>query len=193
MARFDDLQVVYMRVLTVALAFIQADTAKLGECEFRLISELNAQLIIHHPYQHLSRLEEHFQLAKDDLTTAWKVINDHYLTDLLFRYPPSTIAIAAVVLSVRPGSHRSDQSSGDQPGPVAAFGATSTPHGIDEKLKEWFVEGDVDVEGVMDCVQQMISLYATLETFPQSDEKCREQIGIFWKGQHLMSWAGGMQ
>jgi hypothetical protein len=62
--------------------YILPDTAKLGECEFWLISEIKAQLIIHHPYRSLNELQTKLELSQDEMSVAWSVVNDHYVTDL---------------------------------------------------------------------------------------------------------------
>ena len=79
---------------------LTSDTSKLGECEFALISELNAQLVVHHPYRALAELQSAMGLNHDELVVAWSLVNDHYLTDLPLLHPPHVIAIAAAVLAV---------------------------------------------------------------------------------------------
>ncbi|KAF2456903.1 RNA polymerase II holoenzyme cyclin-like subunit [Lineolata rhizophorae] len=81
-------------------AEIIPDQSKMGECEFTLISELNSQLIVHHPYRTLYELQQTFSLPNDEFSTAWHIINDHYLTDLPLLYPPHVIAVTAVFLAV---------------------------------------------------------------------------------------------
>ena len=73
-----------------------ADTAKLGECEFYLISEMNSQLIVHHPYRTLLDLQTSLALSPDEMSLAWYVINDHYLTDLPMLHPPHVITMTSV-------------------------------------------------------------------------------------------------
>lgn len=176
---------------------MQPDVAKMGECEFRLISEMNAQLIIHHPYRHLGQLKEHLQLDEDAATIAWKVVNDHYLTDLPFRYPPHIIATMAVVLTVTPGLHQNAATSASNRNLTVSTGMPTSAVPVGsleevERLQQWLIQSDtVDVEAVLDCVQQMISLYVLLDQNPQADEKCKEQIARF-VGAQRPDWAGGM-
>src|SRR6266516_2746677 len=80
--------------------FITPDTSKLGECEFFLISEMNSQLIVHHPYRTLLDLQGTLSLTQEETTLAWSVINDHYFTDLPLLYPPHVIAITAIFLGI---------------------------------------------------------------------------------------------
>ncbi|KAF2813507.1 C/H/G cyclin [Mytilinidion resinicola] len=76
------------------------DTSKLGECEFSLISELNSQLIIHHPYRALAEYTATFALSAEESALAWSIVNDHYLTDLPLLHPPHVIAVTAIFLAV---------------------------------------------------------------------------------------------
>ncbi len=39
-------------------------------------------------------------MSQDEITLAWSVINDHYLTDLPLLYPPHVIAVTAILLAV---------------------------------------------------------------------------------------------
>ncbi|KAK5001395.1 RNA polymerase II holoenzyme cyclin-like subunit, partial [Cryomyces antarcticus] len=79
---------------------VMADISKLGECEFWLISEMNSQLILHHPYRSLSELQQTFALTTDEALLASSIINDHYLTDLPFLHAPHVMAITAIILAV---------------------------------------------------------------------------------------------
>jgi cyclin C len=76
------------------------DISKIGECEFSLISEMNSQLILHHPYRSLNELQTQFQLTQEENALAWSIINDHYLTDLPLLHAPHVIAITAMFLAV---------------------------------------------------------------------------------------------
>jgi cyclin C len=79
---------------------LHLDTSKLGECEFFLISEMNSQLIVHQPYRTLTNMEEDFNLCSDEVSLAWSIINDHYMTDLPLLYPPHIIALTAILLAL---------------------------------------------------------------------------------------------
>lgn len=76
------------------------EIAKIGECEFWLISEMSAQLIVHQPYRTLTALQQDFQLANDDHVLAVSFLNDHFMTDLPLLYAPHTIALAAIMLAL---------------------------------------------------------------------------------------------
>lgn len=147
--------------LTVYQECIQADMSKLGECEFWLISELNAQLIVHHPYQELSNLKDSLALTNDELALAWSVINDHYVTVMLLQKPPRIVALAALVLVavVRPSQNAGSEGSRTSRG---------------EQVMRWIGKGDVDIEAIAESVQELISMYATLDQY--NEKVCKEQL-----------------
>ncbi len=76
------------------------ETSKLGECEFFLISEMNSQRIIHQAYRTLTTLQPDLGLSQDEVALAWSIINDHFMTDLPLLYPPHTVALTAILLSL---------------------------------------------------------------------------------------------
>ncbi|KAI4151678.1 MAG: hypothetical protein LQ341_000853 [Variospora aurantia] len=176
--------------------FIPSDVSKLGECEFILISEMNSQLIIHHPYRTLQQLQARLSLSQDDISLAWSIINDHYLTDLPLLVAPHVVAIAAIFLALAL-----------KPGQVSLQGHTSTsaalanmaqPHKENSQAKinptnssqerveyfvKWLAEGEVDIQAVVDSTQELISLYDVWEQY--SEKTCKEQISRFVKARGL--------
>ncbi|KAK3372760.1 cyclin-C [Lasiosphaeria ovina] len=101
------------------------DTSKLGECEFFLISEMNSQLIVHQPYRTLTSLQADFGMTPDEVTLAWYIINDSYMTDLPLLFAPHIIALTAMLLALvlRPPASNSGQAGG---GGSAASGMGAT-------------------------------------------------------------------
>lgn len=146
---------------------VQADTAKLGECEFLLISELNAHLIIHHPYAKLVGLKEQLSLTEDEMSLAWSVVNDHYVTSLPLRFAPGIIAVAAVMMAtiVRPSQSRVTGSS-----MRAAPGRPAQSQR--EEVLTWIAQSKINMSSLVECVQALISLYAALETY--NERECKE-------------------
>jgi len=172
----------------MCIDFIQADTSKLGECEFAVISELKAQLVVHHPYRSLSDLQERLCLTLDDVALAWSVINDHYLTDMALRYAPHIIATTAIVLVVttRPSQSSVQRHSTAINGARFCFQAIqahlpSPPVHCSEsrgqKLTNWLTRSGLDIEATIACTQELISLYVALENY--SEKTCKDQIGLF--------------
>lgn len=155
---------------------------------------MNSYLIVHHPYRTLQDLTSVMGLTQEEANTSWCVINDSYLTDLPLLYPPHIIALTAIFLSVtlKPSHtgalptlsvHASMNSTG-----VAAIAAaagksgngnssnTGTgPQTRTDKLIEWYAESGVDMEAIIDCTQELISLYEVWETY--SEKLCKEQLG----------------
>jgi cyclin-C len=183
--------------------FMTSDVAKLGECEFSLISEMNSNLIVHHPYRTLSELQTTLSLSADEVALAWSIINDHYLTDLPILNPPHVIAVTAIFLAVtlKPSQTNLQNvslSAAAIAGAVQAAtmsrdpssNATKTenaalppPAAKVQKLVSWLAEGEISIEAVVECTQEIISLYEVWEQY--NEKNCKEQIGRFVKGRGL--------
>ncbi|KAJ6184154.1 hypothetical protein N7519_005455 [Penicillium mononematosum] len=149
--------------------FITPDVAKLGECEFALISELSSQLIVHHPYRTLSELQTELSLTSDEIALAWSVINDHYLTDLPLLHPPHVIAIMAIIVAVMLAA-LSDKTGSGPPPKI-------------QKLVGWLAESEVDIKAVIECTQELVSLYEVWEQY--SEKSCKELLGRMVKSKNL--------
>ena len=164
-------------------------TGTLGECEFLLISEIHAQLVVHHPFRPLKELQKMLGLTDEEFDLASSFINDHYVTNLPFLYPPHVIATAAVsfILSMPPSlgvdSGAALLMKNSHPGVATASQTPASLQNKSQKLKYWLVQSDIDVEGVIDCVQEMVSLYALWEQYSEKD--CRDLINRFIKERKL--------
>ena len=179
--------------------FITPDVSKLGECEFALISEMNSQLIVHHPYRTLTDLQRELPLSTEEVALAWSVINDHYLTDLPLLYPPHVIAVMAIVVAIvlMPNSQTGGLGA-SRPSVLAAAmreggGSSSTnilgamnegrvPARV-QHLVGWLGDCEVDIEAVIECTQEVLSLYEVWEMY--SEANCKELIGRMVKGRNL--------
>ncbi|KAJ0414946.1 cyclin-like protein [Aspergillus carlsbadensis] len=176
--------------------FIAPDVSKIGECEFSLISEMHSQLIVHHPYRTLSDLQTELTLTSDEVALAWSVINDHYLTDLPLLYPPHVIAVMAIIVAVvfKPSSQTSYHG---HPAPIAGAmreggmnilaalgdkGGNGPPERI-QKLIAWLAESEVDIKAVIECTQELVSLYEVWEQY--SEKNCKELLGRMVKSKSL--------
>ncbi|KAJ5938952.1 hypothetical protein N7454_002446 [Penicillium verhagenii] len=177
--------------------FITPDVAKLGECEFALISEMSSQLIVHHPYRTLTEMQDELPLSPDEVALAWSVINDHYLTDLPLLHPPHIIAIMAIIISVvfKP-VHSTNFGGSAQTALASAMRDASsmnmlaalsdkTNHGPPriQKLVLWLAESEVDIKAVIECTQELLSLYEVWEQY--SEKHCKELIGRMVKTKNL--------
>lgn len=176
--------------------FVVSDIAKLGECEFYLISEMNSQLIIHHPYRTLTDLQSSLSMAQEDVSLAWSIINDHYLTDLPLLFPPHVIAATAIFLAITLKPTQAGlQAAASTAAVMANAGSlpqepasTATTASIAQQKKvqnlmSWLVEGEIDIKGMIDCSQEIISLYEMLEHY--NEKTCKEQINRFVKARGL--------
>ena len=171
--------------------------AKLGECEFALISEMSSQLIVHHPYRTLSELQAELALSSDEVALAWSVINDHYLTDLPLLHPPHIIAVMAIIVAVvfkpsHPGNFGNSAQSalagvmrdGGGMGMLAALSDKSGagPPRI-QNLVQWLAESEIDIKAVIECTQELLSLYEVWEQY--NEKHCKELIGRMVRGKNL--------
>ena len=183
--------------LLIRAAFITAsEIAKVGECEFYLISEMSSQMIVHHPYRTLLDLQNPLNLSQEDVSMAWSVINDHYLTDLPLLYPPHVIAIAAIFLAL---TLRQPSTNAQQPHTATANmysqaslrkdasdptnSGTTAQQKKSQHLVNWLSESDVNIKAVMECCQEIISLYDVLETYQES--VCKDAISHFVRARGL--------
>ncbi|KAK3304196.1 cyclin-like protein [Chaetomium strumarium] len=103
------------------------DAPRVGECEFSLISEMQSQLIVHQPYRTLLAVQDQFALTHDEMSLAWTVINDHYMTDLPLLHPPHVVALTAVLLALvlRPSSSGAGAAGGGGSAAAAAAAANA--------------------------------------------------------------------
>lgn len=182
---------------------LTSDTSKLGECEFALISEMNSQLIVHHPYHTLTELQGELGLNQEELALAWSLINDHYLTDLPLLHPPHVIAIAAatIAITMKPsqGAGTGSTSGGTNSGVSAtamqgalqslSSGGMGTGGGAQaakiQKLINWLADSNVDIAAIIDTTQELISLHEVWESFSSNDKVCKEQLQRLIKGRGL--------
>ncbi|CAN8104174.1 unnamed protein product [Discula destructiva] len=106
------------------------DPSKIGECEFWIISELSSQLIVHQPYRTLTNLQSNLGLTGEEMTLAWNIINDHFMTDLPLLYPPHIIAFTAILLAIvfRPSPTSQGTGTGQGGSSGAAAAALSQPN-----------------------------------------------------------------
>ena len=170
-------------------------------------------MIVHHPYRSLTALQGTFSLTQEESTLAWSIINDHYMTDLPLLYPPHVVAVTAILLAMvlRPANTAGGQptasssinsstanniafaahaaltsagpSAGNQPRPSANDKQIGIPRTRIQKLSIWLAESNVDIEGIVDCIQEIISFYDVQEQY--NEKLTREQINRFVKARNL--------
>lgn len=148
-----------------------------------MISEMQAQLVIHHPYREIFELQKQLSLSQDEVNLAWCIVNDHYLTDLPLLHTPETMALAAVTLAVtvRPSQ---GSTGGQSLGAAVARGSQNpSTQTRGQMLMHRLTQASVNAEGVIECTQEMISLYVVWEEY--SEKTCKEQIGRYIKAKGL--------
>lgn len=175
--------------------FIVSDISKVGECEFFLISEMNCQLIVHHPYRTLMDLQSTLNMAPDEVSLSWSIINDHYLTDITLLFPPHVMAVTAIFLALvlkptQAGLQAAANTAAALANAVQNFKdnpmvetASSTAQGKVQYLVKWLAEGEVDIKAMIECTQEIISLYEVWEQY--NEKTCKEQIARFVKARGL--------
>lgn len=149
---------------------------------------MNSQLIIHHPYRSLAELQTQFQLMQEENALAWSIINDHYLTDLPLLHAPHVIAITAMFLAVvlKPTQGGLQVNAAGMTNALQTLGNARNAGGMQnrvQKLVDWLAESSVDIEAVVECTQELISLYEVWESY--TDKTCKDQIAKFVKARGL--------
>ena len=176
--------------------FIPSDISRLGECEFFLISEMNCQLIVHHPYRTLLALQNTLDLAQDEVSLAWSIINDSYLTDLGFLYPPHVIAITSIFMALvlKPTQVGLQAAAATATALASAIQSakdgssseefpTGQVQGKVQNMVQWLAKGEVDIKAVIEATQEIICLYEVWEQY--NDKTCKDQIARFVKARGL--------
>lgn len=158
---------------------------------------MSSQLIVHHPYRTLSELQSEIPLSSDEVALAWSVINDHYLTDLPLLHPPHVIAIMAIIVAVvfkpsHPGNFGGSAQSA-LTGAMRDGGAGNMLSALSEKvgsgpprmqkLVQWLAESEVDIKAVIECTQELLSLYEVWEQY--NEKQCKEMLGRMVKSKNL--------
>lgn len=170
---------------------------------------MNSQLIVHQPYRTLTSLQSDFYLTQDEVNLALSVINDHYMTDLPLLYPPHIIALTAILLALvlRPNPVPGGNNAANMAAATAALAqaqqnrpGSGSNHqnnaNATEKDKQqearvtkvqrfaaFLAESNVDIEGMIDCTQELISFYECHEQY--NDKMTREQVNRFVKARGL--------
>ncbi len=139
---------------------IAPEVDKLAECEFYLIEEMDACLVVHQPYSTFPLFTEFFTLSAQDGQIVWSVINDTYVTDLILLWPPHILAFAALLVGILT--------------PTPQFSSTrNSSTNLPSKIIDFIAESGIDMDGVSDCVQSLISLY---EIWQNYDSKRAKEI-----------------
>lgn len=160
---------------------------------------MNSQLIIHHPYrtlQDLQKTQNKLYITPEDASLAWYIINDSYLTDIPLLFPPHVMAVTAIflALTLKP-TQAGLQAAASTAAALANASYTlkennspetprdGSPETKVQNLVRWLAEGEIDIKTVVECSQEIISLYEIWEQY--SEKTCKEQISRFIKARGL--------
>ena len=157
---------------------------------------MSSQMIVHHPYRTLTELQRELALTSDEVALAWSVINDHYLTDLPLLHAPHVIAVMAIIVAVvfkpsQAGFHGSAApalAGAMRDGGVNMLTALNDKNGGGppprvQKLIDWLAESEVDIHAVVECTQELVSLYEVWEQY--SEKNCKELLSRMVRTQRL--------
>lgn len=125
------------------------------------------------------------------------------MTDLPLLYAPHVIAITSILLALilRPIGNGATPAAGTSTATIANAAQaalnvvnqtkiTTSPEKIGspvrtkvQKLSSWLAESNVDIEGMIDCTQEIISFYDVQELY--NEKNTRELINRFVKARGL--------
>lgn len=137
--------------------FVPPDPTKVTEFEFYLIEELQCYLIVHHPYRAMEQISAAFstmpqqiQLSSEDLQNTWSLINDSYITDAHLIYPPHVIAMSCLFIT------------------VCLKKKTPNSTTIQDAFNKFMADSHVDLQGILDTMQDLITLYDYWDKYNES-------------------------
>lgn len=153
---------------------------------------MDCQLIVHHPYRTLGQLQNTLNMGQEDVTLAWNIINDHYLTDLPLLYPLHIIAAMAIffAMTLKPSQGGLQTalatailSAKEKESPSTENSDNNLQKKKVKHLLEWLAKSEIDIAAMIDSTQEIISLYEVWEQY--NDKTCKEQIARFVKARNL--------
>jgi hypothetical protein len=107
------------------------------QAEFFLISELDHNLIIYHPFKSLKSFLQNSSMIFYS-QSAVNIVNDSYFCDVILHYPPFLIALAAIYM-------------------------TGIIEKQESKVKDWFDQLNVKMETVGEVLVEIIEMYENLK------------------------------
>ncbi|KAL1243811.1 Cyclin-C [Trichinella nativa] len=113
------------------------------EAEFFLLEMMDCCLIVYHPYRPLVQLMQDISQDEAVISTAWKVLNDSYRSDVCLLFPPYQIALACLHI---------------------AFVL------LGKDMNNWFAEISVDTDRIFEIEKQIFAMYSLWKTFDEKKE-----------------------
>eukprot|EP00040_Diaphanoeca_grandis_P031175 m.186066 g.186066 ORF g.186066 m.186066 type:complete len:272 (+) comp32252_c0_seq7:238-1053(+) len=108
-------------------------------CEFYLVQAMQCCLIVFHPYRSLVEYANDANISTTALPLAWNIVNDSLKNDICFHKPPYLIALAALQI------------------------ASSVLE--ETKFAPWLATLNVSISEVMETVQVLMNMFATLRGY----------------------------
>ncbi|KAH9974338.1 cyclin-like protein [Lactifluus volemus] len=156
-----------------------SDNSKLAEMEFYLVSDLECDLVVFHPYRTLLTLcgketahafvaeAGRLELEEGPLQTAWFIINDTYRSELCLLYPPHMIAIAAIYLTLVLNDKTRDaiQAQAANPAPPPRAHRARTRAATAAGLCRFMAGLRVSLPTIAMIAQEILSLYTLWERY----------------------------
>eukprot|EP01104_Vermistella_antarctica_P014263 TRINITY_DN4455_c0_g1_i1.p1 TRINITY_DN4455_c0_g1~~TRINITY_DN4455_c0_g1_i1.p1 ORF type:complete len:318 (-),score=105.66 TRINITY_DN4455_c0_g1_i1:190-1143(-) len=107
------------------------------ECEFYLLEELDFYTVVHHAYRPLPLLIASKASLQPLFEPAWNIINDAYRCDVVLRFHPHTIALAAIY--------------------IAGYTHDNTDSTLN--IRQWLAELNVDLAKIKNVTKEILDLY----------------------------------
>lgn len=124
-----------------------------------MLEELQFYLIVWHPYRPLLQICETLGMRESGRQYAWFIVNDSYRTDVCLLYPPHTIALAAIYITVV--LNHADF----EPGSV----------GAQTDMRQWFADLNVDMESIVEIAQDILAIYEVWKDWRE------DRVSSLWK------------
>ena len=143
------------------------DTTRLAEAEFYLISEVDAELVVHLPFAVLEDAKDELGLAQEDIDEAWRMMYGTFASDVPLLYPPHVICLTCVFMAcikrrheatlhpVKVTTGRSSKSA--SAAATASHRAEAECTASLDKLRELMARHDIDRNEMARCTQHIIS------------------------------------
>jgi len=118
--------------------------SEIVQCECHLLSGINDSLVIFHPYRPLQAFLQDAAVADECTSSAWKMVNDSYMSDVGMRHPPFVVALGCMYMaSVMVGSD----------------------------MRSWFAETNVDESQVAEVMNEMLRMYEMMNSKEVFDKR----------------------
>ena len=124
-------------------------------CEMVVLEKLQFDLVVFHPYQDIERfVVDSAQDVNNVFQIAWGILNDAQRGDCVIIYPPCIVALASMYVAC--------------------------VH-LDQDVKPWFDELNINAEQVRECVIDLLAWSKADEERPLKIDGVMKELTIYWK------------